>query len=69
VVATNRKLRGRAQRLVCALTGVDEEEARSLLEEAGGRVKVAAVMQRRGVDAREASALLERVGGVLRSLL
>jgi N-acetylmuramic acid 6-phosphate etherase len=69
VVATNQKLRGRAVRLVRTLTGASEAEARALLEAAGGRVKVAAVMQRRGVDAERATALLEGVRGSLRPLL
>jgi N-acetylmuramic acid 6-phosphate etherase len=69
VVASNRKLRARAQRLVCEIAGVAEKRARELLEAAAGSVKVAIVMERRGVDAREARALLERSGGVLRKLL
>jgi N-acetylmuramic acid 6-phosphate etherase len=69
VVATNHKLRGRAVRLVCTLTGASEEESRALLQAAGGRVKVAAVMQRRGVDAERAIALLASVRGSLRPLL
>jgi N-acetylmuramic acid 6-phosphate etherase len=69
VVATNHKLRGRALRLVRTLTGVSEEQARTLLEAAGGRVKVAAIMQRRGVDAEVAVALLAGARGSLRTLL
>ena len=69
VVATNRKLRGRAVRLVCTLTGLSEEEAQTLLASAGGSVKVAAVMQRRGVDAERAAALLAGTRGFLRPLL
>jgi len=40
-----------------------------LLEDAGGRVKVAVVMERRGIAAAEAQALLERHGGSLRAVL
>jgi N-acetylmuramic acid 6-phosphate etherase len=69
VVATNVKLRRRALRLVRSLTGTSEEAARALLDAAGGRVKVAAVMHRRGVDAERARALLEGSGGALRPLL
>jgi N-acetylmuramic acid 6-phosphate etherase len=69
VVATNHKLRGRAVRLVRTLTGAGEEEARALLALAGGRVKVAAVMQRRGVDAERAATLLAGTRGLLRPLL
>ncbi len=69
VVATNRKLRRRAMRLVCALAGVGEERARELLESAGGSVKVAIVMERRGVTASRAKAMLEGERGSLRALL
>lgn len=67
VVASNRKLRARALRLVRALTGADEAHARELLEGANGSVKVAVVMQRHGVDAESARRMLERNG--LRRLL
>jgi N-acetylmuramic acid 6-phosphate etherase len=69
LVATNEKLRRRAQRLVETLANVEPERARDLLAESGGSVKVAVVMARRGLDAREATALLERAGGFLRSAL
>ncbi len=69
VVASNRKLRDRALRLVRTIAGVDDDAARDLLERANGRVKVAVVMARRGVDARTAAALLEREHGSLRALL
>jgi N-acetylmuramic acid 6-phosphate etherase len=69
VVATNRKLRERALRLLCGIAGIDEARARELLEAAGGRVKVAIVMERRGVGAAEAEALLAGCGGSLRALL
>ena len=36
VVASNRKLRGRAVRLVCTIAGVDDEAARDLLERPAG---------------------------------
>jgi N-acetylmuramic acid 6-phosphate etherase len=69
VVAGNAKLRARAIRLVRHLTGVDEERARRLLTAAGGRVKVAIVIERRNVGAEEAIALLERHRGSLRAVL
>jgi N-acetylmuramic acid 6-phosphate etherase len=69
VVAGNRKLRARALRLVRRLAEVDATRAEMLLDRAGGRVKVAVVMERRGVDAVQAEALLELNGGVLRALL
>ncbi|MBV9277192.1 MAG: N-acetylmuramic acid 6-phosphate etherase [Candidatus Eremiobacteraeota bacterium] len=69
VVATNQKLRRRALRLVMQLTDLDERGASELLEQAGGSVKVAAVMRRRNVSRKEAQACLEAVGGSLRRAL
>jgi N-acetylmuramic acid 6-phosphate etherase len=69
VVATNQKLHARALRLVRLLTGIDDARARELLAQAGGRVKVAVVMQRRGVDAERARTMLALHGDTLRPLL
>lgn len=69
VVASNRKLRVRAARLVERLAGVDEARARYLLGLAHGRVKVAVVMQRHDLDASAAQALLDDRDGALRPLL
>jgi N-acetylmuramic acid 6-phosphate etherase len=67
VVATNEKLRGRAQRLVGELTGADAARAHAALDAAGGSVKIAVVMIVRGVDAAQARTLLQ--SETLRSLL
>jgi N-acetylmuramic acid 6-phosphate etherase len=69
VVASNRKLRARALSLVQKIAGVDEAQARELLERAGGRVKLAIVMERKGIGAAEAQRLLDRHGGALRALI
>ena len=69
VVATNRKLRARAIRLIQTLVQVDERRARELLESTAGRVKVAVVMERRHLDAQRAQELLERHDGSLRAAL
>jgi len=69
VVATNRKLRRRAVRLVMRLANVDEMRAAELLEDADGRVKVATVMARCGVSAPEARSRLNAVDGSLRATL
>ncbi len=67
VVATNAKLRARAERLVSELgSGAD---ASGLLDAAGGSVKTAIVMARRSVDRETAEALLERAGGRLASVI
>lgn len=67
VVATNEKLRGRAERLVRELTGADNARIRAALEAAGGSVRVAVVMIARDVDADHARKLLQTES--LRSLL
>ncbi len=69
LVATNEKLRRRAQRLVQTVGAVEPSRARALLAAAGGNVKLAIVMARRDVEAREAGDLLERAGGFLRGAL
>jgi hypothetical protein len=52
------KLRDRARRILRAATGLDEEAARTRLDEAAGELKTAIVMSRRGVDAEQARELL-----------
>jgi N-acetylmuramic acid 6-phosphate etherase len=69
LVATNRKLRRRAIRLVMQLASVGERRADRLLNESGGSVKCAIAMAWRNVDAAQARALLDRHGGRLRDLL
>jgi len=69
VVANNRKLRGRARRLVVRLAQVNEARADELLAKAGGSVKIAVLMQRRSLNAAQARALLEQNNGMLRQLL
>ncbi len=67
--ATNDKLRDRAARIVSAITGVDRDGAFGLLERAGGRAKVAAVMGVLGVGPGDAERMLEAHGGRLRGVL
>jgi N-acetylmuramic acid 6-phosphate etherase len=66
---SNKKLRVRAERLVGRLTGLDAVASGALLDQAGGRVKVAAVMRAQGVDCGRAEALLAKSGGFLRPWL
>ncbi len=63
--ARNDKLRRRALRMLRALTGASTEQAAAALIEAGGRVKLAALIVR-GLGAPEAERLLEEHGGDLR---
>jgi N-acetylmuramic acid 6-phosphate etherase len=67
--ATNSKLVDRATRMISTLTGAPREEAAKLLKQAGGHVKVAAVMYRRKVDADEAVRLLELHDNSLRAAM
>jgi N-acetylmuramic acid 6-phosphate etherase len=69
VVATNNKLRKRALRLVVQIAEIDEQRARELLEQAGGSVKLAVVMERKNVDVDGALRLLQARGGSLRASL
>jgi N-acetylmuramic acid 6-phosphate etherase len=68
VVASNRKLRDRALRLVEKIADVDRARATALLDAAKGSAKVAIVMAWRGVDADGARAALDNVRGRLRAL-
>jgi N-acetylmuramic acid 6-phosphate etherase len=65
---TNEKLRRRAERMVMAIAGCEEAVARAALTDAGGDVKVAALIASgRGVEA--ARALLEKHAGNLRAAM
>jgi N-acetylmuramic acid 6-phosphate etherase len=65
----NRKLGSRAVSILALLTGLERRAAGLLLDRAGGRVKVAAVMHARGLGRAEAEARLAAAGGVLRRAL
>jgi N-acetylmuramic acid 6-phosphate etherase len=67
--ATNEKLRDRSQRIVMEVCDVDREEARDLLERAGGTVKTAIAMHFLGSSRDEADRALERAGGVIRKAI
>lgn len=68
MVARNEKLRRRALRMVCGLTGCTEDAARDALARAGGRSKLA-VLLLRGMDADEAGAVLADCNGHLGAAL
>lgn len=65
----NAKLRARGVRILQRLTDLESEAAAKLLERAGGRVKLAALMQLRGLEPGPARASLERARGSLRAAL
>jgi N-acetylmuramic acid 6-phosphate etherase len=69
VKATNHKLRERAIRIVRRIAAVDRATAQAALDEAGFRVKPAAVMLVRGVNLTAAEERLAQVKGHLRRAL
>jgi N-acetylmuramic acid 6-phosphate etherase len=60
------KLVDRGRRIVMDLLGVDEAKATQLVEESGGRVKVALLMGSAGIGRAEAEERLAAAGGFLR---
>jgi len=66
---TNARGWGRATQLVNELTGLDEGDARALIEKAGGRAKVAIVMHHARVGAAKARELLIENKGSLRAII
>jgi N-acetylmuramic acid 6-phosphate etherase len=68
VVASNAKLRARAERLVREFGG-DTVDAPALLEAAGGNAKCAIVMARQSVDRDAAERLLAEAGGRLGAVI
>lgn len=68
VQPTNVKLQDRATRIIAAATGVDEEKAGKLLDEAGA-VRVAIVMQKLGLTREQAEARLHTAHNKLRAAL
>ena len=67
--ATNAKLMDRAERIVIDVCDITRDDARALLQRAGGAVKLAIVMHALGVDAASAQQLLAAQGGVIRRVV
>lgn len=67
--ADNDKLRARAMSIVCHLTGVDPEKARSALAAADGNLKCAALLAAGAASPQSAYALLEQTNDHLRPAL
>jgi N-acetylmuramic acid 6-phosphate etherase len=65
VIATNEKLRGRANRIVADLTDAPAGAVEGALAEAGGSAKLAILMLRSGLVAGEARSRLSSAGGDL----
>jgi N-acetylmuramic acid 6-phosphate etherase len=69
VRVSNIKLADRAQRIVCEVTGIDQEAAATLLEQTGQEVKPAIVMALLGITADEARAKLAAAQGMLATVI
>ena len=69
VAVTNAKLRDRAVGIVSDLTNLTREEADTLLEQSGKKVKLALVMHYTGLDAWAGDRLLSKHQGNLRAAL
>jgi N-acetylmuramic acid 6-phosphate etherase len=67
--ATNAKLVDRSERIVSEVSGVSREDARRLIDNAGGSVKLAIVMHALGVDRDEAERRMEWGDGVVRRVI
>lgn len=67
--ATNVKLVDRSERIVSEVSGVSRNEARALLERAGGSVKLGIVMHALGVGKDEAQRRLDAGAGVVRRVV
>ena len=67
--ATNAKLRDRSERIVAEVCDVTREAARTLLDAADQRVKIAIVMHKLGVDRAGAERALAAGGGVIRRVV
>lgn len=66
---TNKKLWGRAIRIVATLIESDAERAENLLQAAEGNIGIAVVMAKKKVDTAEATRLFEKHKGSLHALL
>jgi N-acetylmuramic acid 6-phosphate etherase len=67
--AMSQKLVDRGERIMMEVCGVSREEARRLIDAAGGAVKTAIVMQKLGVSRDEAERELSEAGGVVRRVV
>jgi N-acetylmuramic acid 6-phosphate etherase len=67
--ATNLKLKDRSERILMESCKVTREVARSLLDSAGGSVKVAIVMHRAKVGREEAIRRIHGAGGLIRRVV
>ncbi|HAU89341.1 MAG TPA: hypothetical protein DCW72_03640 [Elusimicrobia bacterium] len=69
VKTTSKKLVLRAERITATVGGVDQAEARRLLDLTGNDVKTAIVMARLGVSREKAAARIKKARGFLKNIL
>lgn len=69
LMLTNKKLVERAKRIIMIFTDADYNRATELLDQAGGHVKTALVMQLGNLNAEESKALLEENEGFVRKAI
>ncbi len=67
--ATNNKLKDRSERILMEVCEIGRDDARKLLEDAGGVVKTAIVMHFLKTSRADADRALERAGGVIRRVV
>jgi len=67
--ATNQKLKIRSKRIVCELTEIDETRAQELLDQCGGELKVAILVEILKTTPEAARQLLDEHAGHLRSAI
>jgi N-acetylmuramic acid 6-phosphate etherase len=67
--ATNKKLEDRSERIIAEVCELTREEARALLDRAGGTVKIAIVMHFLDASREEAEQALARAGGIIRKAI
>ena len=67
--ASNEKLKDRSERIVAEVCEMDREDARALLQRAGGTVKTAIVMHFMGGSRADAEKALEKSRGVIRKAI
>jgi len=67
--ATNNKLKDRSERILMEVCEISREDARKLLDDAGGVVKTAIVMHFLKTSRSDADRALEQAGGVIRRVV
>jgi N-acetylmuramic acid 6-phosphate etherase len=67
--ATNLKLKDRSERILMETCAISRDDARTLLEAAGGSVKVGIVMHRKALSREDAVKRIQDAGGLIRRVV